>query len=81
MENTPSASACYRMGQALIELYLTERGKDGTPEKILLDFDATDEPTHGDEEGSFYHGYYEQHMYHPLLVFDGQTGHLLQRRF
>jgi hypothetical protein len=34
-------------------------------------------PTHGEQEGSYYHGYYEQHMYPPLLVFDGQSGHLI----
>jgi Transposase DDE domain group 1 len=77
LENAPSASACYRMADALLELYLTEREKGGTPGKVLLDFDSTDDPTHGDQEGSYYHGYYEQHMYHPLLVFDGQTGHLI----
>jgi hypothetical protein len=44
---------------------------------VLLDFDATDDPTHGDQEGSYYHGYCTQHMYQPLLVFDGQTGHLI----
>ena len=77
LENAPSASACYRMAEAIFELYLTERGKDGAPAKILLDFDSTDDPTHGDQEGSFYHGYYKQHIYHPLLVFDGQTGHLI----
>jgi serine/threonine protein phosphatase PrpC len=42
-----------------------------------LDFDATDDPTHGEQEGSYYHGYYRQHMYHPLLVFDGHSGHLI----
>lgn len=65
------------MAEALFELYLRERGKDGAPGKILLDFDSTDGPTHGEQEGSSYHGYYRQHMYHPLLVFDGQTGHLI----
>ena len=44
---------------------------------MLLDFDATADPTHGDQEGSYYHGYYEQHMYHPLVVFDGESGHLI----
>jgi DDE family transposase len=42
-----------------------------------LDFDATDDPTHGEQEGSYYPGYYQQHMYHPLLVFDGESGHLI----
>jgi hypothetical protein len=77
LENAPSAGACYRMAEALLELYLQERGKHGAPEKILLDFDSTDDPTHGDQEGSYYHGYYRQHMYHPLLVFDGESGHLI----
>jgi len=36
--------------------------------------DATDDPTHGQQELSFFHGYYEDHMYHPLLVIDGCTG-------
>jgi hypothetical protein len=78
LENAPSAGACYRMADALFELYLTEREKGGAaPKKVLLDLDSTADPTHGDQEGSYYHGYYEQHIYHPLLVFDGQTGHLI----
>ena len=77
LENAATRRSCYRIAQAIFELYLKERGKEGVPERILLDFDSTDDPTHGDQEGSFYHGYYEQHMYHPLLVFDGVSGHLI----
>jgi hypothetical protein len=77
LENAVDARCCHRMSQALFELYLRERGKDGTPEKVLLDLDATDDPTHGDQEGSYYHGYYKQHIYHPLVVFDGESGHLI----
>lgn len=42
-----------------------------------MDLDATDDPTHGDQEGSAYHGYYRQHMYQPLLIFDGDTDQML----
>jgi hypothetical protein len=77
LENAADARCCHRMAEAIFELYLTEREKGGAPEKVLLDFDATDDPTHGEQEGSYYHGYFEQHMYHPLLVFDGETGHLI----
>lgn len=77
LENAPTARACYRMALALGELYIAQRGKAGTPQKILLDVDSTDDPTHGDQEGSAYHGYYEQHMYHPLLVVDGETDQLI----
>jgi Transposase DDE domain group 1 len=77
MENAVSARACYQMARALAELYIAQRGKDGAPEKIVLDFDATDDPTHGDQEQSYYHGYFKEHIYHPLLVFDGDTGQLI----
>ncbi len=77
LENAADVRCCYRIAQALFELYLRERGKEGAPKRVLLDFDATDDPVHGEQEGSYYHGYYEQHMYHPLLVFDGESGHLI----
>jgi hypothetical protein len=45
---------------------------------VLLDFDSTDDPAHGEqEEGVAYHGYFGQHQYHPLLVFDGDTGQIV----
>jgi Transposase DDE domain group 1 len=65
------------LGLALVQLYLQEREHDGIPERIVLDFDGTDDPAHGQQEGVAYHGYYGQHMYHPLLVFDGDTGQLI----
>jgi hypothetical protein len=77
LENAATRRSCYRIAEVLFEIYLQERGKDGAPKKVLLDFDSTDGPTHGDQEGSYYHGYYKQHMYHPLLVFDGESGHLI----
>jgi hypothetical protein len=77
MENAADIRCCYQIAQAFLDLYLRERAKDGAPKKVLLDFDATDDPTHGEQQGSHYHGYYEQHMYHPLLVFDGESGHLI----
>ncbi len=77
LENAATRSSCRRIAEVLLEVYLREREKDGTPERVLLDFDATDDPAHGDQEGSYYHGYYREHIYHPLLVFDGETGHLI----
>jgi hypothetical protein len=77
LENAVDTRTCYRLAKALLEVYLRERGRDGAPGKILLDLDSTDDPTHGDQEGSAYHGYFRQHMYHPLLVFDGETGQLV----
>jgi hypothetical protein len=47
------------------------------PTHRLLDLDGTDDPTHGDQEGSASHGDYQQHLDHPLRICDGETDHLL----
>jgi hypothetical protein len=44
---------------------------------VVLDIDSTDDPTHGQQQLSFFHGYYDRHIYHPLLVFDGDSGQLV----
>ena len=77
MENAATIRSCHRIAEVLFELYLSQREKGGAPDRVLLDFDSTDDPTHGEQEGSYYHGYYKQHIYHPLLVFDGESGHLV----
>lgn len=76
-ENAPHWRTGYHLAYALAEVYLSERARDGVPARIILDVDTTDDPVHGHQEGERYHGYYRQHMYHPLLVFDGDTGQLI----
>src|SRR6185312_5499166 len=46
-----------------------------SPTQIILDLDATDDPLHGNQEGRFFHGYYDCYCYLPLYVFCGR--HLL----
>jgi hypothetical protein len=77
MENAASRRSCRQIAEAPFGLCLAERGEGGAPERVLPDFDSTDDPTHGEQEGSRYHGYHRQHMHHPLLVFDGESGHLI----
>jgi hypothetical protein len=77
LENAVDYKACYRLAVALVQLYLQERERDSIPERIVLDLDGTDDPAHGKQEGVAYHGFYDQYMYHPLLVFDGDTGQLV----
>jgi hypothetical protein len=77
MENAATMRSCHRIAEVLFEIYLRGRERDGAPKKVLLDFDATADPTYGEQEGSFYHGYYGHHIYHPLVDFDGESGHLI----
>jgi len=55
-----------------VELFVRTRRQP--PAYVIIDLDATDDPTHGQQVLSFYHGHYRQHQYFPLLVFDGETG-------
>ena len=71
-ENGVTAKDLRRLSNWLLDLYL--KTHPGPRKVIVLDMDATDDPTHGKQQLSFFHGYYEEHMYHPLLVFDGRTG-------
>jgi hypothetical protein len=48
--------------------------------EVILDIDSTDDETHGAQQLSFFHGYYDHYMYHPLLVFDGESGQLITSR-
>ncbi|MDQ8194746.1 IS1380 family transposase [Coraliomargarita sp. SDUM461004] len=57
-----------------IEQLLIEEGVKAIPRKsgrIILDFDATDDPLHGAQEGRFFHGYYGHYCYLPLYCFCG----------
>lgn len=52
--------------ELLIRLFLDTYKK--VPAEIVLDFDATDDTLHGNQEGRFYHGYYRSYCYLPLYV-------------
>src|SRR5256714_5985602 len=57
----------------LVDLFL--EAHERAPRQIILDLDATDDPLHGEQEGRFFHGYYDCYCYLPLYVFCGR--HLL----
>jgi hypothetical protein len=56
-----------------VDLFLEAHQR--APAQITLDLDATDDPLHGNQEGRFFHGYYDCHCCLPLYVFCGR--HLL----
>jgi hypothetical protein len=56
-----------------VDLFLDAHSKP--PQQIVLDLDASDDPLHGNQEGKFFHGYYDCYCYLPLYIFCGR--HLL----
>jgi len=75
LENAVDGRALRAVLHEIEEQY--ERSFQQAPEVVVLDIDSTDDPTHGQQQLSFFHKYYDQHMYHPLLIFDGERGHLV----
>lgn len=41
--------------------------------EVIVDLDATDDPLHGQQEGRFFHGYYQGYCYLPLYAFIGDA--------
>lgn len=54
----------------LVDVFL--EAHRAAPAQIVLDIDTTDFAIHGQQEGRFYHGYYDHYCYLPLYVFAGE---------
>ena len=69
--------------QRLIDFHINtgverlQQHHNGTlPQRVTLDLDPTDDPTHGHQQLSLYHGYYEQHQYFPMIISEPTTKHV-----
>jgi len=81
LENAADWSAIARLARTGIDWFCAYAyGPDEHPADLILDLDSTDDPTHGSQQLALFHGWYDQHMYHPLLWFEGRTGLLLRSR-
>ena len=69
LENRITRQDLVRMADVLVDQYVASHPTP--PEEIVLDFDATDDPVHGQQEGRFFHGYYDEYCFLPLYVFAG----------
>jgi hypothetical protein len=79
-EDRPAFAEMYRarsqrirvLNDFLLDTFVRTRAKP--PAYVILDIDPTDDPAHGRQALTGYHGYYRQHQYFPLLVLDGASG-------
>lgn len=70
LENRVDRASLVRISQAFVETFIASFPTP--PEELILDFDATDDPVHGNQEQRFYHGYYGGYCFLPLYVFCGE---------
>ena len=64
------------MDRLLVDVFVESYA--APPGEVWLDLDATDDPTHGRQQGRFFHGYDRHYCYLPLYIFCGE--HLLCAR-
>jgi hypothetical protein len=69
LENRVDRKALIRISEVLVDQFIAANPEP--PGALILDFDATDDPTHGKQEGRFFHGYYDHYCFLPLYVFCG----------
>jgi len=74
LENSLTRADIFNLSNAWIDQYV--RSLEGRKE-IIIDVDSTDDPTHGAQQLSMFHGYHGQFMYDQLFFHDGITGQII----
>ena len=69
MENRMDRKTLVKLSSVFVEQLISSHREP--PQEIVLDFDATDDPVHGNQESRFFHGYYDSYCFLPLYVFCG----------
>jgi hypothetical protein len=75
LENQVSKQEVSRMRSRMVDGFI--RQYQHPPDEIVLDIDGWDDPTHGQQQLSCFHGYYGQHMYFPVLINEAKSGYPL----
>jgi hypothetical protein len=66
-ENCVSRTAVRRMAEVFVQQFVS-RYATRRKCRLILDFDATADATHGQQQLAFFHGHYREHCYLPLIV-------------
>ena len=69
-ENSMGRQEAVAVHEVLIDQFINSFSQ--APKELILDFDATDDVVHGNQEGRFFHGYYDHYCFLPLYVFCGE---------
>ena len=69
LENRAERETAWAVHEALIEQFVASHNVP--PQELILDFDPTNDPVHGNQVGKFFHGYYDEYCFLPLYVFCG----------
>jgi hypothetical protein len=73
-ENSLDKHCIFKISEAWVDNYVASLSGR---KNIIIDVDATDDPTHGNQQLSFFNGYYGQFMLNELFFHDGHTGQII----
>jgi hypothetical protein len=79
LENSVSIESLFGLIDLTIQTGVQRvRAKHGgkLPPRVTIDLDPTDDPTHGAQQLSLFHGFYDQHQYFPMIVSEPTTKHV-----
>ena len=65
-ENAIDVRSFFRLRDVLIDQFLASF--EEPPRYLTLDIDPFDDPTHGQQQLTFFHGYYDQYQYLPRVI-------------
>lgn len=65
-ENAISVASLFRLQDVLLDQFIASLGP--SPGRLTFDIDVFDDPTHGAQQLTFYHGFYEQYQYLPRVI-------------
>ena len=74
-ENMPSPRELYRIGLALVGLFIDSY--DTPPKGIIIDIDDTNDPTYGSQQMTLFNGYHDTYCYMPIHIYEGKSGNLI----
>jgi len=69
-ENTANREIAVGINKLMIENFIASFKE--APEELILDFDATENPIYGEQEGKYYNGFYRSNCFLPLHIYCGK---------
>jgi hypothetical protein len=65
-ENAIDIPSLWRLQDVLVDQFLASF--DEPPRRLVFDLDTFDDPTHGQQQLTFFHGYYDQYQYQARVI-------------
>jgi hypothetical protein len=70
-ENQINVKSLLRLREVMVDQFIASYAEP--PLSLMFDLDAVDDPTHGSQQLTLFHGFYEQYQYLPMVITSAET--------